>query len=51
MQRPKQQPEQFLVRACDPPDEKSVLPRPFVNAINIQMSVEGNPKTSNGTFD
>jgi hypothetical protein len=39
------------VRACDPPDETSVLPQTFLNAINIQMGVEDDPKTSNGTFD
>ena len=51
LQTPKQQPERFPVRACDPPDERSVLARTLVNAINFQMGVEGDHQTSNGAFD
>jgi hypothetical protein len=51
LQKSRQQPKLSLVRACDPPDVRSVLPRTFVNAINIQMRVEGDHETSNGAFD
>jgi hypothetical protein len=49
-QKQKQQPEQSLVCACNPPDEVR-SGADTREGINIQMGVEGDHGTSNGAFD